>query len=129
MSKSDEDELKDSLKNQNRMLDVVIEKIRLLNEQVPNINMAKKENDAKLNLINITPSEFVAEKSPSFLQIEKDNEEILSATLPSLMSSVTAVTSAINYNSSGSASYVSEAFNTPMVMQAIILTLHQTTIF
>jgi hypothetical protein len=104
------DELNESLDNQDKQDDKLIETIKDLNLLAPKLEERKKEREAKRNLTNTAPSDFVDEYAPKLLQFEKRDEEKLRNSIPSLVNSAKNVSEAVNSTGGAASPYISGAY-------------------
>lgn len=104
------DELNESLNNQDKQDDEILENIRHLNLVVPLIEEKRMERNAKRNLINNAPVDFVEEFGPKLLRLEKDDEEKIRVTIPGLWESVKMVQTGLNSTGSTDSTYLAEAY-------------------
>jgi hypothetical protein len=105
------DDLNQSLDNQDKLDDEVLEIMKKLDLLVPKLEERKKERDAKRNLINAAPSDFIVEFAPNLLQIEKADEEKLRENIPGLVDSAKFASVAINSTSGTTSTYISGAYS------------------
>jgi len=105
------DELNKSLDNQEKQEDELLESIKNLNILAPRLEERKLERNAKRNLINSAPSDFIIEFAPRFLQFEKDDEEKLRNSIPSVVASAKAVLIAVNSTGGTVSPYISGTYN------------------
>lgn len=104
-------ELNESLDNQDKQEDELLETIKKLNTLAPRLEERKLERNAKRNLINSAPPDFIVEDAPRLLQFEKDDEEKLRNSIPGLVVSAKAVLIAVNSTGGTVSPYISGTYN------------------
>ena len=105
------DELNESLDNQDEQEDELLESIKNLNLLAPRLEERKLERNAKRNLINSAPPDFIVEFAPKLLQLEKDDEEKLRNSIPGLVDSAQTVFIAVNSTGGTASPYISGAYS------------------
>ena len=105
------DELNESLDNQDKQEDELLETIKKLDILAPRLEEKKLERNAKRNLINTAPSDFLVEFAPKLLQFEKDDEEKLRKSIPSLVTSAKKVLTAVDSTGGTASPYISGAYS------------------
>lgn len=105
------DELNESLDNQEKQEDELLETIKDLNILAARLEERKLERDAKRNLINVVPSDYIVESAPRLLQFEKDDEEKLRNSIPGFVASAKTAVSALESTGGTVSPYISGTYN------------------